>query len=96
MPRWENCEKIHAGCGGRVKWVEAINTPGVGYYGKCTHCGNNTLPLEKIIPIEYAKVEAGVLWEETKIYELAELEWDDQQSWEQNQERLKQEIEDLL
>jgi len=90
--RWEGCIKIHEGCGGMVRWVEAIDKPGVGYFGECMNCGDE-LVVEQIIPIEDIEVlEAN----RVKIDEKAELEWNDDSSWDENQEQLKQEIESRL
>jgi len=96
VPQWENCMKIHEGCGGLVKWVEAIETPGVGYFGKCMYCQTGQIVVEQIIPIEKAKVEAGVFLDSGEPEKLANLEWHEDDTWNENQERLKQEIMDEL
>ena len=96
MPAWDNCMKIHEGCGGLCIWVEALETPGVGYYGKCMACQTGQIVVEQMIPIEKAKVEAGIFFDSGEPEKLADLEWKEEDSWEENQERLKQEIESLL
>ena len=57
MPEWEDCAKIHEGCGGIVRWVEAVHWKGVGYYGECLHCGEDHLTVEEIIPLENTSIE---------------------------------------
>lgn len=89
MPKWEDCAKIHEGCGGLVRWVEAIRTPGVGYKGECTACGVEELVVEEIIPIEDYRPR--------DLYsvppsELASLEWNEAVDWEANQDRLSSEV----
>jgi len=96
MPQWDNCMKIHEGCGGLCKWVEAIETPGVGYYGKCMACQTGQILVEQMIPIDRAKVEAGVFLENGEPEKLDDIKWNKKDSWEENQERLKQEIVDIL
>jgi len=93
---WSGCTKIHENCGGLIKWVEAIHTPGVGYFGKCERCTEDGILVERIIPIETAQPELGVLIENGDHESIAELRWEDKDSWEENQERLKQEIEEAL
>lgn len=96
MPRWEGCMKIHEGCGGLCKWVEAIETPGVGYYGKCMACQTNRIVVEQMIPITKAKVEAGVLLDNDDPDKLSDIKWDSDLDWEENQKRLKEQIQDKL
>lgn len=95
MPQWEDCLKIHENCGGLVRWVEAVHDPHVGYYGNCLACGLDDIVVEQIIPIKEAKPEAGVILEKDSS-RLADLEWDDDASWNENQERLKEEVKQLL
>jgi len=96
MPRWDNCIKIHEGCGGLCKWSEAIETPGVGYFGKCMACQSRRIVVEEMIPVEKSKVEAGIFLDNDEPEILADLEWDEDSTWEENQERLSEEIHNLL
>ena len=88
--------KIHEGCGGLVRWVEAVKRPGVGYTGHCLHCDTEGIVVERIIPVKRAKVEAGVFLDNYDFKALRKLEWKDEDSFEENQERLKNEIESAL
>lgn len=96
--RWEEPAyiKIHEGCGGRVRWVEAIDTPGVGYTGECDACGRGRIVVEDIIPVqvrgEWSRgseydVREAVLDASTEA--LAGLEWDEKSDFETNQSRLR-------
>jgi hypothetical protein len=87
--KWEGCVKIHENCGGVVRWVEAIHTPGVGYYGECVGCGETEIVVEDVIPIE------EVDHREVRLVapdELESLEWDDSADWDKNQDRLSSEV----
>lgn len=88
MPNiWDECAKIHKGCGGVCRWIEAIDHPGVGYTGDCTACDDTNLPTEAMIPIE--GVPNQQLLRVAPCSTLAQLEWDEQSNWETNQERLR-------
>ena len=41
--------KIHDGCGGLVRFVEAWNRPAVGWTGECLHCGSENIPEEHVV-----------------------------------------------
>jgi len=81
MPEWEDCAKIHEGCGGLVRWVEAIKTPSVGYYGECLYCGEH-LVVEEIIPLEDFSVEHIT---NIPIEERKKLRWNEDKSFKENQ-----------
>jgi len=99
VPRWEGCLKIHEGCGGQVRWVEAYETPGVGYHGECLHCDTEGLVLEDIIPVESGKAKRIVqnnAFSSEQQQALARIEWNEDQSWEKNQDRIKEALLDVL
>lgn len=96
MPQWDGCMKIHQGCGGLVKWTEALETPGVGYYGKCEACQTSQIVQEQIIPVDESKVDAKLLLKNKESDRLSDLEWVNEATWFENQERLKKEIHDKL
>jgi hypothetical protein len=87
--------KIHDGCGGLVRWVEAIDTPGVGFTGECVSCYDTDLPKERIVPVE---APAGTD-ERASVLAMCEperrqyLRWDDDEDWETNQARLRAKVE---
>jgi hypothetical protein len=91
MPMWEKNShaKIHEGCGGLVRWVEAIGTPGVHYTGECLECDTEGIPTEQIIPIETRDGSVGLeLYNDADLETLRDLEWDEDDSFDENQERL--------
>lgn len=87
-------EKVHENCGGLVRWVEALDRPAVHFTGECQHCGEENIVQERIIPIEvrddreYRNLIRGM-----PESERAELEWDDDAEWRDNQKRFAQQIE---
>lgn len=82
-------EKLHENCGGRVRWVEALDTPGVHYTGHCLHCDRDGIPMERIIAIEFGKdLELRNAIREMPLDERADLSWDDDADWAANQTRL--------
>lgn len=95
--RWSGCIKIHEQCasGGIVRWIEAVYTPGVGYYGECTACGATELKVEEIVPVE---IPEGVRKAEFKRGldgdEFVNATWDEAADWDANQERLREAIRD--
>lgn len=93
---WDGCTKIHENCGGLVKWVEAIDTPGVGYFGQCERCQEEQIVVERIIPIETGQSELGKLLNQGDYESVESLRWEDDESWDKNQQRLKQELEEAL
>lgn len=93
MPKWTDCVKIHENCGGIVRWVEAIDQPGVGWTGDCTHCTADAIPVERIIPIRGLEHRDAL---QLSVDELRELEWDDDDTWNHNQKRLGSEVEELV
>lgn len=85
--------KIHEGCGGYVRWVEAYDQPGVGYSGECLACGVERLPMEAIIPIRADPEQTGYqLVQDVDKDVLADLEWDDSDEFMENQKRLRRVI----
>lgn len=71
--------KIHAECGGLVRWVEAYNRPGVGWVGECLDCGTTNIVEEHIVFVTDPAVpdeigDAADLVDEPKDV-LAELEY---------------------
>lgn len=91
MPPSANYVKLHKDCGGTVKWVENIRKKGEGYYGKCLLC-ECELPEEDIIKIERDRLQEPHVIEWERSYDKFDLEWNYDQSWEENQERLAEEI----
>lgn len=59
-------------------------------------CYRDGIVTENIIPVEKAKPEAGIFLDEDRCDALAGLRWDYDQSFAENQERLKSEIEAKL
>lgn len=88
MPEWKRCVKIHEDCGGLVRWVEAVNTPGVGYVGECLECRRDRLSIEDIIPLKMRREDVPLEDRDT----LAGLEWDHDASFADNQRRLSEEV----
>lgn len=86
--------KIHQNCGGLVRWVEAVCTPGVGHYGHCLECDHEEIVVEQIIPVLPAdpEVQPTDVVNEDEEGTLAQLAWDDDADWEENQERLRSEV----
>jgi len=81
--------KIHEGCGGLVRWVEAYNQPGVGFVGDCLGCSHEQIVVERIIPIEAPSELTGAqLVADVDRKDLADLRWDDDASFDENQDRL--------
>lgn len=96
MPRWESNSvlKLHEGCGGLVRWVEAYDDPHVGYTGECLECSSDRLPVEHIIPVEIDDGRTATdLYNDADVETLRELEWDDTTAWDANQDRLREAIE---
>lgn len=89
MPEWEDHAKLHDGCGGIVRWVEAIQTPGVGYYGECLFCGEEHIVVEDILPVRALTPQEA---SDIPVTDRRELEWDDDDTWRHNQKRLGQEV----
>jgi hypothetical protein len=94
-PRWRNhsVAKIHEACGGLVRWVEAVDRPGVGWTGECLDCGRENIPRERMIPLDLDSDEQAVLLvNETDREILARLEWNEDADWTENQNRLREAI----
>lgn len=92
MPKWEhNFLKIHEGCGGLVYWVEAVQVPGVGYTGKCMDCTVDRIPVEQMIPVNVVDFEDEPVEIASKVSseKLEDLSWDQDSSWDENQERIQ-------
>ncbi len=85
--QWDGHVKIHEGCGGVCRWVEAVLRPGVGYHGECLACGADELPVEQMIPMpkEMSVTEA------TATPDLESAEWDDDADFDENMHRLYEE-----
>jgi len=92
MPEHTEYAKIHEGCGGLVRWVEAVDVPGVGWQGDCLACRRSRLPLEEILPVRGLDVETAM---EAPRDELARLVWEENETWRHNQKRLGEEVESL-
>lgn len=86
---WQGCVKIHEGCGGVCKWVEATHRRGVGYIGECDHCTATTLVQEDMVPIEDVDVTEV---RDIHIIRRKRAEWDENESWEENQRRIQEEL----
>ena len=93
MPKWTDLTKIHENCGGIVRWVEAVTDPTTGWTGECLHCGEDRIVVEQMLPIRGLPIEDAL---EASREDLAELQWDDEVTWNHNQKRLASEVEDLL
>ncbi|WP_210408984.1 hypothetical protein [Halorhabdus rudnickae] len=95
MPNiWQGCVKIHQGCGGVCRWVEAIDRPGVGYTGECCHCGSTDIPTEQMIPLKDYSDRRLLRVGPTEA--LADIEWDEQADWEENQARLSAIVDEIM
>jgi len=92
MPEHTDYAKIHEGCGGVIRWVEAIDQPGVGWTGECCHCGDERIAIEEMLPIRGLDVETAFNIDRAW---LAELRWDDDDTWRHNQKRLGRKVEEL-
>lgn len=94
--RWPNCVKIHENCGGIVRWVEAIMTPGVGYQGECVECGEGELVVEEILPVELPddvrSAHQHEFWGAYRLKNWRDMEWDAEASWEENQQQFKERL----
>lgn len=83
--------KIHEGCGGLVRWVEAVRTPGVGWTGECLTCHDEQIVVEDIVPIQTeADEQIPELVNAMDRDDLAALAWDDDADWDTNQTRLRE------
>jgi len=89
MPKWTDLAKIHEGCGGVVRWVEAIDRPGVGFAGECRYCGREHIVEEEIVPVRTLDPVDALRRDRGQ---LALLEWDHEQSWDENQTRFAEEL----
>lgn len=85
--------KIHEGCGGLVRWVEAYDDPHTGFTGECLECGEQRIVVERIIPIEVPPGEIGIeLFNRSDIGDLRALTWDQSDDYRENQRRLADEL----
>lgn len=84
---WDGHVKVHEGCGGVCRWVEAVLTPGVGYQGECLFCGAEELVVEEMIPMP---TELSVA-EARSMGELENAEWYDDDDFDTNMTRLYEE-----
>jgi hypothetical protein len=86
--------KIHEGCGGLVRWVEAVRTPGVGYYGECLECHSERVVVEDIVPVlpDDPNINPTDVVNESDQDTLAQLDWDDDSDWDENQARFRSEV----
>jgi len=91
---WDGCVKIHEGCGGVCRWVEAVDRRGVGYTGECLHCGGQDLPTEQMIPLEPYTHEQVL--RVAPCDALASLKWDESGDWDANQHRLRQIVDSVV
>lgn len=90
--RWPpGTAKIHEGCGGLVRWVEAVKQPGVRWTGHCLKCEAEPLTIEDIVPVRPERdLEPIEVVNQTSTQTLAELQWDDEADWDENQARLRE------
>jgi UDP-glucose 6-dehydrogenase len=93
VPRWTDIAKIHEGCGGQVRWVEAVLEPGIGFAGECLRCDATRLVVEGIIPIDALRPRDI---REIPADELADIEWDNRDGWTENQERIAEQLDDYI
>lgn len=85
--------KIHEACGGIVRWVEALNQPGVHYTGECMHCASENIPEEHIIPLAYrGDGEYRQAIRSMDLEKRRELQWDDDADFGENQKRFAKQI----
>lgn len=96
--------KIHAGCGGLVRYVEAWDQPGVGWTGECVHCGSTRIDEERIVFVTDPAVPDDI-GDVTDLIDhpesdLAELEYpkhvQQQRGFEAAQETLAEQITEVL
>lgn len=99
MTQWETPPwiKIHENCGGIVRWVEAIDQPGVQWTGDCRRCTQDGIVIEQIIALfDDSDLEATTTLrdrvESISAEDLADLEWDDDADIQENRRRLKDEV----
>lgn len=98
MREWRRSVKIHQGCGGICRFVEAIDQPNTQWTGECLRCHTDNLPLEAMIPVEETNVDRmeDINFQEeirdTPIEKREQLEWNDDQNWYGNQQRLREEL----
>lgn len=95
MPKWTHPMffKIHEGCGGLVRWVEAVDRPGVGWTGECQGCDTEGIVTERIIPVctrDHADLFDQL--DDLGIRQRRDLTWVDGADWETNQERLANQV----
>lgn len=94
--RWPGCIKIHEGCGGHVRWVEAVQRPGIGYHGECLECCTTELPVERIVPVELPddilQAQEHEYWVDVGLDSWRDLVWDDRRSWETNQHLIEKRL----
>jgi hypothetical protein len=85
--------KVHENCGGLIRWVEAVETPAVGYVGHCLRCNAENIVVEDMIPIQTEPGEhPHEIVNQAGADSLADLEWDDDASWDENQSRLRNKV----
>ncbi|MDY6777170.1 MAG: hypothetical protein SVU32_00765 [Candidatus Nanohaloarchaea archaeon] len=95
---WERSVKIHEGCGGICRFVEAIDTPNVQWTGECLHCDATSLVLEDMIPIEKHPRDSDFTeWlaqvRDVSMERRRRAKWNNDDSWDQNQKRLREALE---
>lgn len=94
--RFSGCIKIHEGCGGHVRWIEAVRRPGVGYHGECLECGEGMLAVEQIIPVELPddvrQAREHEYWGTRRLKVWRDLSWDGGVDWETNQQRIQERL----
>lgn len=96
--------KIHDGCGGLVRWVEAYARPGVGWVGECLDCREENIVEERIVFVTDPAVpeeigDAQDLVDEPKDA-LAELEYpmdvQESEGFDAAQDALYEQIEEVV
>lgn len=82
--------KLHQGCGGLVRWVEAFDRPCAGWTGECVRCGDTNLPRECIIPVD---LPDGLRVTDVELPSEFTFQWDESATWDENQRRVKAALE---
>ena len=86
--------KIHEGCGGLIRWVEAYDDPHTGFTGDCLECSSDKIPVERMIPVELPRqMIATDLHNQLDIEDLRDLEWNEDATFDENQEQIRTELE---
>ena len=96
--------KIHEGCGGLCRFVEAWNRPGVGWTCECLFCETSNIPEEHVVFVTDPAVPhedgAKALATEVAESDLDELEYDvelqQREDFAAGQDDLRAQLEELF